>query len=43
MKYLLMNHGRTNAIESLYFISEVSGDEEVTISKLAIGQQKELL
>ena len=40
MKYPLMNHGRTNAIESLYFISEVSGDEEMTISKSAIGQQR---
>lgn len=37
MKYPLMNHGRTNAIESLYFIYEVSGDEEMTISKSAIG------
>lgn len=40
MKYPLMNHGRTNAIESLYFIYEVSGDEEMTISKSAIGQQR---
>lgn len=40
MKYLLMNHSRTNAIESLYFISQVTGDEEMTISKSAIGQQR---
>ena len=40
MKYPLMNHGRTNAIELLYFILEVSGDEEMTISKSAIGQQR---
>ena len=40
MKYPLMNHGRTNAIESLYFISEVSSDEEMTISKSAIEQQR---
>ena len=43
MKYPLMNHGRTNAIESLYFISEVTGDEEMTISKSAIGQQRSFI
>ena len=40
MKYPLMNHGRTNDIESLYFIYEISGDEKMTISKSAIEQQR---
>ena len=35
-----MNHWRTNAIESLYFIFEVSSDEQMTILKSMIGQQK---
>ena len=43
MKYPLMNHGRTNTIESLYFILELTGDEEMTISKSAIGQQRSFI
>lgn len=38
--YPLVQNGRTNAIEALSFIRELTGDDDMTITKQAIGKQR---
>ena len=43
MKYPLYNHGRTTAVEAIYFIRNEKKDKNMTITKSDISQRRKLL